>query len=101
VRIIAPLKQRVQSIMERRQCTEREARSFVETTEDGRQQFVRRYFHHDVTDPQLYDLIINLARVPREDAVDLVVSEAKRHEQRVLAEAMKQSSSGRSLVHPR
>jgi cytidylate kinase len=100
-RIIAPLKQRVQSVMERRHCTEREARSFIETTDDERQQFVRRYFHHDVTDPQLYDLIINLARVPREDAIELIVSEAKRHEQRVLAQALERASAKRPFHRPR
>jgi|tagenome__1003787_1003787.scaffolds.fasta_scaffold20896133_2 cytidylate kinase len=85
VRIIAPLAMRVRKIMEHRQCSEREANEFIETTDRGRAAFVQRYFHHAVADPHLYDLMINLAHIPREDAVDLIVSEAKRHEQLVLA----------------
>jgi cytidylate kinase len=85
VRIIAPLKQRVTSIMERKQCTEREAKDFVETTDRDREQFIRRYFHHEVSDPHLYDLVVNLADIPRDDAVELIASATKRHEQRALA----------------
>ncbi|HVT29924.1 MAG TPA: cytidylate kinase family protein, partial [Lacipirellulaceae bacterium] len=86
VRFIAPLKQRIQLIREKRQCTEREAEAFIEATDRGREQFVQRYFHHDITNPHLYDLVLNLGHMPREDAVDLIVSEAKRHEERVLAQ---------------
>jgi hypothetical protein len=85
VRIIAPLKLRVQNIMQLRQCNERDAKDYIETTVRGREQFVQRYFHHDVSDPHLYDLMINLAHIPRQDAIDLIVSEAKRHQQQVLA----------------
>jgi len=69
--------------MGKRQCDEREARSFVETTDRQRADFVERYFHHDVADPHLYDLIINLARIPREDAIELIVTESARHQDRV------------------
>jgi cytidylate kinase len=84
VRIIAPLKQRIKSIIDRRQCSEREAKTFVETTDRDREHFIQRYFHHDVTDPHLYDLVINLANIPRDDAVEMIASEVKRHEQRAL-----------------
>jgi cytidylate kinase len=86
VRVIAPLKQRVHSIMERRHCTEREAKEFIEKTDRGREQFVQKYFHRNVADAELYDLIINLAQIPREDAIDLIAREAKQHEQRVLSD---------------
>ena len=97
VRIIAPLKQRVKSIMERRKCSEREAKAFVETTDHDREQFIQRYFHHDVSDPHLYDLVVNLANIPRDDAVELIVTEVIRHEQRALANGsplMGQARSG-------
>jgi hypothetical protein len=85
MRVIAPLKQRITSIMERRQCTEREAKNFVETTDRDREQFIERYFHHRVADPHLYDIVVNLANIPRQDAVELIVTELKRHQQRALA----------------
>ncbi len=85
VRIIASEKQRVAQIAAKRQCSEREAKEFVESTDRGREQFVRRYFHQDITDPRLYDLVINLAHISRDEAVEVIVSAAKRHASRVLA----------------
>ncbi len=84
VRIIAPLNQRVRRVMERRQCSERDAKKFVDETDDGRTQFVQRYFHRDAADPHLYDLVINLEHISRNDAIDLIAGAAKRHEQRAI-----------------
>jgi cytidylate kinase len=85
VRVIAPIKQRIKTIMERKHCSEREAKTFIESTDREREQFVRRYFLHEVTDPHQYDLVINLAHIPREEAVDVIVNGAKRHAERALA----------------
>jgi cytidylate kinase len=85
VRLIAPKRQRVQQIMERRQCSRHDAEKFADETDIGRADFVQRYFHHDVADPHLYDLVINLERLPREVAVELIVNEAKRLQQRASA----------------
>jgi hypothetical protein len=74
--------------MGKRQCDEREARLFIEKTDRERAQFVERYFHHALADPHLYDLIINLSRIPREDAVDLIATEAVRHQARVRSDAL-------------
>jgi cytidylate kinase len=78
VRIIAPLKQRVKCIMERRHCDRHTAERFIEQTDRGRRDFVQRYFHHDNADPHLYDLVINMAHVSMDDAVSLVVRRCKR-----------------------
>jgi cytidylate kinase len=85
VRLIAPRKQRVQRIMEQRQCSRHDAEKFVDESDKGRADFVQRYFHHDVADPQLYDLVINLERLTRVVAVVLIVNEAKRLQQRAAA----------------
>jgi hypothetical protein len=83
VRIIAPIKQRIHNIMDLRQCREREAKDFIERTDRGREQFVERYFHRDVSDPHLYDLMINLGYIPRAEAVDLIVAAVERHAAKV------------------
>ena len=83
--LVAPIKQRIKTIMERKQCSEREAKTFIESTDREREQFVRRYFLHEVTDPHQYDLVVNLAHIPREEAVDVIVGGAKRHAERALA----------------
>jgi cytidylate kinase len=80
VRLIAPLKLRVQNIKAKRQCSAKEAREYIDETDLGRAQFVQRYFHREVTDPHLYDLVINLEHIPREVAIDLIVGECKRRQ---------------------
>jgi cytidylate kinase len=75
VRIIAPKRQRIKHIMERRHCDHRDAEAFIDQTDKGRTDFVRRYYQHDVTDPQLYDLVINLEHTSRDAAVDLILGD--------------------------
>jgi cytidylate kinase len=78
VRIIAPLNERIRCVKERRQCSASEARSFVEGTDRARANFVKKYFQHDVADPHLYDLVINLEFMPRDAAVGMIVGECRR-----------------------
>jgi cytidylate kinase len=75
VRLIAPRKQRLARIMEIRGCTRHEAERFIDEMDKGRADFVKRYFHHDVADPHLYDLVINLEHTSREGAVDLILTD--------------------------
>jgi cytidylate kinase len=73
VRIVAPLDYRIQQIMERRHLSFEEARDFVAKTDAGRQDFVRQYFHHDVPDPHLFDLVVNVEKLGPERAAHLIV----------------------------
>jgi len=73
VRIIAPRKQRVQRMMENRECSRKDAEKLVDGIDEGRAQFVRRYFHRDVNDARQFDLVINLEHISRKDAVDMIV----------------------------
>jgi cytidylate kinase len=77
-RIIAPLKQRIDRLMERRQCSRQEAERYADATDAGRTAFVHRYFHKDSADPHLYDLVINLERTSLEDAAELLAAECRR-----------------------
>jgi hypothetical protein len=80
VRIIAPRKQRVEQIRQQHQCSLRDAERFVDHTDNDRAQFVRRYFLHDVADPHLYDMVINLGHLPRQAAIDIIVRECRRRQ---------------------
>jgi cytidylate kinase len=77
VRIVAPTKQRIECIKERRHCSRHDAEKFITETDKGRADFVQRYFHRDVADPHLYDFVINLENVSRDAAVNLIVNECK------------------------
>jgi hypothetical protein len=74
VRVIAPKKQRAKRIAERRKCSLRDAERFIDETDKGRAVFVMRYFHRDIGDPHLYDLVLNLEFMDRNAVADCIVS---------------------------
>jgi cytidylate kinase len=72
VRIVAPRKYRIERIMKRFGLDRPKAESMMDEVDRGRAEFVRQYFHFDVADPHLYDLVINLECISRDEAVELV-----------------------------
>jgi hypothetical protein len=80
VRLIASPKFRLHAIMERLHLNESDARRTMTEIDTGRREFVERFLHHDVTDPHLYDLVINVEACGRESAVAEILSALKLHE---------------------
>lgn len=78
IEIIAPLKQRIERIMEKRDLDRAAAEKHVKEVDKGRHDFVKTYFHHDVSDPGLYDLVLNMEHMATDDAVELISSECRR-----------------------
>jgi len=74
LRLIAPEKYRVAQLMRRRGCTAACARRAVKEIDQGRREFVRRYFHHDIDDPHLYDLVINTEGLGPVGAVEQILT---------------------------
>ena len=74
VRITAPIEVRVERIMVGKGMTNRDARQFVLETDQGRCEFVKRFFHHDVDDPRLYDLIIDTQSTDIAAAAEQIVA---------------------------
>ena len=72
VRIVAPLKYRVQQIMERRQLSFEEARDYVLKTDASRQEGARQYFHHDIADPHIFDLVVNVEKLGPQHVAHLI-----------------------------
>jgi cytidylate kinase len=52
----------------------------MDETDRERAQFISRYFHHDVSDPHLYDLVVNLGHISRDNAVTLIAEQCRRKE---------------------
>ena len=59
VRLVAPEGFRVKRLMHVFNLSEPDARRYMREADQGRREFVQRFFHHDITDPHLYDLVIN------------------------------------------
>jgi cytidylate kinase len=73
VQIIAPFWHRVKMVMECEGLERRAAVSRVRTGDRARVDYLRRYHNVNWLDPQLYDLVINTAKVPVKVAVEFIV----------------------------
>jgi len=74
VRIVAPLAMRIKRIAERSNLSPDDARKKVKRLDEERADFIRDHFHVNVHDAERYDLVVNLERVSRIQAVDLIES---------------------------
>jgi cytidylate kinase len=74
VRIIAPLRMRIENVSRKHGVSFEEARRHVLRTESHRKSFVHKYFHRDVADPLCYDLILNMESLDIEAAVRVICS---------------------------
>jgi cytidylate kinase len=77
VQIIAPFWHRVRTVMEREGLERRAVVSQVRISDRARADYLRRYHNVNWLDPQLYDLVINTAKVPIETAVGLIVEASR------------------------
>ena len=78
VRIIASEKYRLHQIVAGHGLAEAEARRYMAEVDRGRRDFVIRFFHHDITDPHLFDLVIQADRLGAQGAAEAIVA-AYRH----------------------
>lgn len=74
VRIIAPLPLRADRIANRHQISLECARSRIETSDRSHQRYLQRFYQVRWSDPELYDLTINTARLTPAAAAALVVN---------------------------
>jgi cytidylate kinase len=74
VRLIASPEYRTRQIMSQMNMNETDARHHVMEVDSGRRDFAERFFHHDITDPHLYDMVINVERSGTTKAVDEIVA---------------------------
>jgi cytidylate kinase len=74
VRIIASEQYRVRQTMEEYSLDEAKAKQLVAAADRGRKEFVARFFHHDVADPHLYDLVIKADSFGPDATADQIVA---------------------------
>ena len=72
VRIIAPMKRRINCVAESYDISKEEAKRRVLRTESHRRAFVRKYFHSDIADPANYDMILNTGTLSIESAANAI-----------------------------
>lgn len=80
VRLIAPLQYRLRSATIEHGLSGEEAQRHIVELDEKRRRWARRMYDVDVTDPSLYDLVINLEHMSIETATDVVAAMAEKSE---------------------
>jgi cytidylate kinase len=95
VRLVAPLAARIHHTAEFYELSEAEAAKRVKGKDEARREYVRRYFHTDISDPTLYDLTLNTDRLGFEGAAEIIAHAAvSRYQARLAKSAQARAESG-------
>lgn len=73
VRIVAPLPVRVERLTARDNISAEAARARICESDRSRRDYLRRYYGVDWNDPELYDLVLNTARITLASGASLIV----------------------------
>ena len=73
VRIVAPLALRIERVAAARGTSLAAARAQVRTSDRARRTYLRRYYHVDLNDVDLYDLILNTRDLTVAAATDVLI----------------------------
>jgi cytidylate kinase len=76
--VIAPRDFRAQKVAEEFDIPIKDAQRRILKTESDRRAFIRKYFHADIEDPNLYDLVVNTGTLKLSEAIDTVCHILKR-----------------------
>ena len=74
VRLVASEGFRIKRLMHVFDLSEPDARRYMHDTDKGRREFVQRFFHHDITDPHLYEMVVNTEGLGLEGAAEEIVA---------------------------
>jgi CMP/dCMP kinase len=72
VRVVAPIEQRIEHTMEVYNISRSEAIKFVPEEDEARRTYLKTYYHKDVDDPLLYDIVINTGECTYEEAAEMI-----------------------------
>jgi cytidylate kinase len=97
VRVVAPLATRVERLRARFGWDAENASTRARRMDEDRRRYVQRYFHRDVHDPLLYDVLINTGRTTFDEAASMI-EQLVRGEQGVGAGAPESRKHGASAI---
>ena len=72
VRIVAPTEYRIETVMRRRRINRAEGAQILADDDQHRTRWSRQIFGVDITDPDLYDLVVNLEHLSIEAAAEMI-----------------------------
>jgi hypothetical protein len=74
VRLVASEDFRVKRLMQTKNLREGQAQKMMREFDKGRSEFAMRFFHHDITDSHLYDMVINTECLGMTGAAEKIVA---------------------------
>src|ERR1019366_5205159 len=72
VRLVGSVERRIARVQAREKLSYKEALAFIERSDRGRQRYVKRHFHQQVSDVLLYDLTVNTDQFDAAHVVRLI-----------------------------
>ena len=72
IRLVSPLQKRVDHVREYFKLTQKEAKEFIFTEDRKRKNYVKKYFQKDIDDPLLYDMVINVDSLVRQEIIQVI-----------------------------
>ncbi len=73
IRLVASEPYRIRQLMQCHELPLGKARQLMHQLDRGRRQFVRHFFHQDVDDPCIYDMVLNVEHFGIEKTADLII----------------------------
>ena len=73
VRLVGSMERRIEHLMRHFEITRREAQSLVDREDFGRKRYLLHYFHREIDDPLLYDLVLNTDHLGYRRAARIIV----------------------------
>jgi cytidylate kinase len=74
VRVVAPLEQRIEHAMEVYNLSRSKAAEFVPKEDEARKHYLKFFYHKNVDDPLLYDIVINTGTCSYDEAAEIIGS---------------------------
>jgi len=82
VRVVASREQRLAAIMSERAADRAAAERHLDACDRERRQFIKDHFHKDLTDPLLYDLVVNASRFSVDECASIAIESLARFQAR-------------------
>jgi len=77
IRFVCPLERRVHNLITYKSISEKEAREYIQESDQHRSRFVKSVFGADINDPLHYDLVINAEFIDVEELVTMAIEAIK------------------------
>jgi cytidylate kinase len=89
VRVIAEMRDRLAFLQDRKKMSRDEALDFIEREDKHRAEWNHYFFKTDMSDPQLYDMVLNIGRLRIRDACEIICTAARSEAYRTTPESEK------------